>query len=282
MRELRIVTLICLSIFFLPIAVLAGLFDESQPVICGVIETNECEEGEDCYRGWARNINLPQFIRIDFEKRTISGTLESGLVKTTEIKQLDRIDGNRILQGVEDGMGWSLAIVEQTGKMVLSVAGNAVGFAVFGACLPAGSIAGSEPVASAESSTKQFDLIWSSFEKEKRIAFSEAIPLTGQESAAFWPIYESFQEELKEIAERNYNLLLAYAEKYGALSNEDTAALMNEFLDVEENRIGLKRAYLRKFAGVLPPKKVMEYIRLENEIEAAVKYEINRNIPPLK
>jgi len=41
-----------------------------------------------------------------------------------------------ILQGVENGRGWTLAITETSGKMVLTVSGNEEGFVVFGACIP--------------------------------------------------------------------------------------------------------------------------------------------------
>ena len=37
---------------------------------------------------------------------------------------------------VRDGAGWSMAISEETGKMVLTESGDQVGFVVFGACIP--------------------------------------------------------------------------------------------------------------------------------------------------
>lgn len=43
-------------------------------------------------------------------------------------------DGKLILQGMEDGRGWSLVIVEETGKMSAAIAGSQVGFVVSGNC----------------------------------------------------------------------------------------------------------------------------------------------------
>jgi hypothetical protein len=45
-----------------------------------------------------------------------------------------RENGKLILQGIEDGRGWSLVIVEETGKMSATIAGDQVGFVVFGNC----------------------------------------------------------------------------------------------------------------------------------------------------
>ncbi len=42
--------------------------------------------------------------------------------------------GEQLLQGVESGRAWSMAITEATGRMVISVAGDEIAFVVFGAC----------------------------------------------------------------------------------------------------------------------------------------------------
>ena len=53
----------------------------------------------------------------------------------------DIVDSKLILQGAEDGVegvrdgiGWTLAIAQDTGKMVLTASGDAVAFTIFGAC----------------------------------------------------------------------------------------------------------------------------------------------------
>jgi len=56
---------------------------------------------------------------------------------------MELIDGKLILQGAEDGVegvrdgvGWTMAIAQETGKAVLTASGDQVGFVVFGACTP--------------------------------------------------------------------------------------------------------------------------------------------------
>jgi len=52
-----------------------------------------------------------------------------------------RVDGKLILQGAEegrpdvrDGFGWTIAIMEDSGQMVLSASGDMVAISAFGAC----------------------------------------------------------------------------------------------------------------------------------------------------
>jgi hypothetical protein len=116
--------------------VLAADFDGSKPLLCAVIETIECTPDGEVLRGEAESIDMPPFLKIDFKKKTISGTLEDGTVRTTEIKGMEQTDGNLILQGVQNGKAWNMVIGEANGKATIAASGNQVGFVVFGACIP--------------------------------------------------------------------------------------------------------------------------------------------------
>ena len=73
---------------------------------------------------------------------TISGTHPGQPERISQIKHKLRLDGKLILQGaddgvegVRDGLAWSIAIGEDTGEMVMSASGDDVAFVVFGACI---------------------------------------------------------------------------------------------------------------------------------------------------
>jgi hypothetical protein len=59
------------------------------------------------------------------------------------IERFEPVDGKLMLQGAEDGyegisdgVGWTIAISEDTGRGVLTASGDEVAFVVFGACIP--------------------------------------------------------------------------------------------------------------------------------------------------
>ncbi|MCK4838435.1 MAG: hypothetical protein KAS94_06495 [Desulfobulbaceae bacterium] len=52
----------------------------------------------------------------------------------SHIRNKASLGGMLILQGVENGKGWTLSINETTGKMVLTVSGDEEGFVAFGVC----------------------------------------------------------------------------------------------------------------------------------------------------
>lgn len=109
-------------------------FDGSSPLLCVPIEIMECGAGEGCVEASAETVSIPQFIRIDFQKKTAGGTLESGAIREVVIERMERENGMLVLQGGQQGRGWSVTVGEETGKMTLTASGDRFGFIIFGAC----------------------------------------------------------------------------------------------------------------------------------------------------
>jgi hypothetical protein len=135
MNKIKFIGLALLCIIVTPLSIAAADFDGSKPLLCATVETLECGSGIKCQWGTAQSINLPQFLKIDFKEKKISGTRESGEVLTTEIENMERSDGKLVLQGTQNNKGWSMLINEATGKMTITVTDDQVGFMVFGACI---------------------------------------------------------------------------------------------------------------------------------------------------
>jgi hypothetical protein len=140
MNQMKILGLL---ILFLSISfpAMAGDFDGSKELLCAVMDVVECEPGGKCQQVAPEDAAIPLFLRINFKEKKISATQSEGNQKSTTIENLEQIDGKVIIQGAEDGVegvrdgvGWSLAIAQETGKMVLTASGDEVGFVVFGAC----------------------------------------------------------------------------------------------------------------------------------------------------
>ena len=115
-------------------------FDGSKPLLCASTASMECARAE-CLLGSAETINLPQFFRINFKEKKVSATVEGKEQRTTPIERTENFPGKLIMQGAEpdlrgDGLGWTMAISEASGKMVLTASGDDVAFVVFGACTP--------------------------------------------------------------------------------------------------------------------------------------------------
>ena len=143
MNKMKLLGLVGLSIFISSLTVWAGDFDGSRPLLFSVISAMECTPDNGCRAVTVDSVDLPRFLKIDFNKKTIGPASESDTRPGSTIERVERVDGKLILQGAEDGyesvrdgLGWTIAISEGTGRVVMTASGDQVAFVVFGASLP--------------------------------------------------------------------------------------------------------------------------------------------------
>jgi hypothetical protein len=105
--------------------------------------------------------------------------------------------------------------------------------------------------------------------------------LTDQEGQAFWPIYDAYQADLSKINARLKTAIDGYAKDYnaGTMTDAKASALTTEAVAVEEALVALKKTYVAKLNGVIPPIKIARYVQIENKIRALVNAELAAGIP---
>lgn len=111
-------------------------FDGSRDLLCAPAQAIECGSAFECNTGSPESVNIPQFINIDFKANKVEAVRHGEPGRQSFIRSQERGEGKLIMQGIEAGRGWNIIISETTGKFSASVAGDQVGFIVFGACTP--------------------------------------------------------------------------------------------------------------------------------------------------
>jgi len=105
--------------------------------LCSSSYASACFDDGDCQSGPPWDLNIPSFIVVDLISKQLSTTKASGENRTTPIKNLQRSEGQVIIQGVEMGRAFSILIDEASGILSAAVARDSVGVVVFGNCTPA-------------------------------------------------------------------------------------------------------------------------------------------------
>jgi hypothetical protein len=103
--------------------------------------------------------------------------------------------------------------------------------------------------------------------------------LTDEQAAKFWPLYDRYQKEISAIGDRIVGVIQDYSASFNDLSNEKAMKLVEDYLSLEAERVKVKRAYLEKFAKVLPGRSVARFYQIENKIDAVLRYEMAATIP---
>jgi hypothetical protein len=141
---------------------------------------------------------------------------------------------------------------------------------------------GSAPVMAAqEKPADNMEILREKIKADKKLLVATNMELTESEAKGFWPIYDQYQKDLQKINQRMANLLESYADDFrrNSLTDEKAKKLINEALAIDQAEANLKSAYAPKLSKVLPVKKVVRYLQIENKIRAVVKYDIASGVP---
>ncbi len=137
------VTAVVIGLIGLTAAAFAGDFDGSTPLsgtIGNVIEINRYRIADDVDPD---TVGLPKEFLIDFKAKVIRPSNDSLVRRKISINSVAAVENKTVIQGVdegvegvEDGLAWSLTISKKDGSAVLSASGNGVAYVVFSVCTP--------------------------------------------------------------------------------------------------------------------------------------------------
>ena len=114
---------------------------------------------------------------------------------------------------------------------------------------------------------------------QKRLIIMDNMELTEAEGKAFWPVYEKHQEELFQVNQRGAKLILAYAAAYQTLTDEQAVKLIDEYYDIQDDRLAVMKKMASDVGKVLPGKKAFRYMQVESKLSAIGRYELAKEIP---
>ena len=130
-------------ILAIPLLSTAGEFNGTQPLVCTVTDFTECNMDEGCIEMDPEDVNLPRMFWIDVKDELIKDVKEGEGSRKSLIRSVQQIDHKLIIEGAEpgyediqDGFGCSIAIMVDSGRMVLTASGDLVGNVAFGVCTP--------------------------------------------------------------------------------------------------------------------------------------------------
>ena len=131
-----------LYLFCSPFLLMAKDFDGSTPLLGAVDRIIEINQFKIIDNVNPDTVGLPQKFIIDFKNKILRPTKDNVVRRTSKIKRVEHIENKLILQGAEegvasanDGLGWTMSISKDTGKIVLSAVGEGIAYVVFGTCV---------------------------------------------------------------------------------------------------------------------------------------------------
>jgi Spy/CpxP family protein refolding chaperone len=114
---------------------------------------------------------------------------------------------------------------------------------------------------------------------DRKAIVAKSMDLTAEESAKFWPLYETFQRELAVPRNTITRALLDYVAAGDSLTDANARRIVEQILAAEKDEARLRDKHFRRLLKVLPARKAARYMQIENKIQAVVRYEGARAVP---
>jgi Spy/CpxP family protein refolding chaperone len=117
---------------------------------------------------------------------------------------------------------------------------------------------------------------------DKRGLVERNMQLTPEEAAKFWPFYDEYQRDLDRIIQRQNRAVLDYVNSEASMTDANARRIAREILAADGEEQKLRERSARKALGLLPPRKAVRYLQIENKLRALYRYDIAERIPLVK
>ena len=130
-----------------------------------------------------------------------------------------------------------------------------------------------------QNSEQYFELLRQDI-KTKRVALlTEALQLTDEQGAMFWPIYRQHQLEADKLADFRVATIKQYAATYENMTPEIAKELANRSFKYQEDRLKLLKATHGKVEKALGPIIAARFAQVEYAINSLIDVQIGAGLP---
>jgi hypothetical protein len=128
-------------------------------------------------------------------------------------------------------------------------------------------------------SDQDIELMRQDLRNKKRQIIAENLPLSDAEAEKFWPIYQHYANDLKQINDEKYALLKDYAQSWGNMSNHNALIYIRRWLEVDQQVQELRSKYVPVVSEVLTGKGTATFFQLDRRISMMMDIQLASQIP---
>ena len=129
---------------------------------------------------------------------------------------------------------------------------------------------------------EQIALVRQSAHTDRKIILMGNMTFTADESAAFWPKWNAYRAAVAANGDRTLTLIKDFAANFEGMTDQKANELMTDHFSIQMQDLVIKQNFAKEINTIMPAKKVMRVIQIENKLDAAIDLQLASEIPLAK
>ena len=113
---------------------------------------------------------------------------------------------------------------------------------------------------------------------DKRAVVAKNMELTEAEAKKFWPLYDAYQKDLDKVLQRQNRAIVEYVNQASSMTDTNAKRIARELLEADAEEQRLRERQLKKLYAILPARKAIRYLQIENKIRALNRFDLAERI----
>ena len=129
---------------------------------------------------------------------------------------------------------------------------------------------------------QEIQLLRQDIRAQRRQIVAANLPLTTEEAATFWPVYDQYIAETIKVNDARYALIKDYATNYDTMTDAKAADFIRRWVDVDRSMIDLRAKYIPIVEKVLPLKKAAMFVQIDRRTQLMIDLQLASQIPMIR
>ena len=84
---------------------------------------------------------------------------------------------------------------------------------------------------------------------------------------------------MRKVGDSRVKIIRDLAESFETLDDAGSEKLLKAWLDYQEDRLKVRKSFLKKFNKAVPAKKTLRFVQIDNKLDAIIEFKLAEGIP---
>jgi hypothetical protein len=114
---------------------------------------------------------------------------------------------------------------------------------------------------------------------QKKQVIAANLPLTGDEAAKFWPLYDAYTQETIKVNDQRYALVKDYVANYANMTDTIAGNFIRRWIGVDQAASKLRLEWVPKFEQMLGEKKAAIFFQIDRRVGLMMEIQLSSQLP---